>query len=124
MSSAPAIDIPALRAQMDALGPAAKVHCPSTHEFQDGYYLRQTFIPAHTLVLGRKHRKDSINMLLSGRVALVIGGSVVVLTAPESFISPAGEQKVAYTLSDIVCANIFCTDATDVEAVEAEVFEA
>jgi hypothetical protein len=101
-----------------------QVHCPSTHEFQDGYYLRQTFIPAGTLVVGRKHRKDTVNMLLSGRVVLIMpSGSTVALTAPESFISPAGEQKVAFTLTDILCANIFQAEATTVEAVEDEVFE-
>jgi hypothetical protein len=109
---------------MDALQPEHQVQCPSTHEFQDGFYLRQTFIPANTLVVGRRHRKDTINMLLSGRVVLIMpSGSTVVLTAPESFISGAGEQKVAYTLSDIVCANIFQVRATTVAEAEAEVFE-
>lgn len=101
-----------------------QVICPSTHEFQDGYYLRQTAIPAGTLVVGRKHRKPSINMLLSGRVVLILpNGSTVCLTAPESFVSDAGEVKVAYALTDVVCANVFEARSTDVEAVEAEVFE-
>lgn len=121
MSSVPAIDISILRRQMEA---EEQVDCPSTHEFQDGFYLRQTFIPANTLVLGRKHRKDSINMLLSGRVVLIMpNGSTVALTAPESFISPAGEQKVAFTLTDIVCANVFQVESSTVEDAEAEVFE-
>lgn len=101
-----------------------QVSCPSTHEFQDGYYLRQTFIPANTLVVGRRHKKPTINMLLSGRVVLVMpNGSTVVLIAPESFVSDAGEQKIAYALTDMVCANIFKAESTDVESAEAEVFE-
>ena len=116
----PAIDIPALTAQMKAMD---QVHCPSTHAFQDGYYCRQTIIPAGTLVVGRRHRKPSINMLLSGRVVLIVDGRTVALEAPESFVSDAGEQKIAYAVTDILAANIFETSCLTVEDVEREVFE-
>lgn len=96
------------------------------HEFCDGMYLRRTAIPAGVIVLGKRHRKPSLNLLLSGQVVLFApNGMSTVLNAPKCFFGPSGSQKVAYTLTDIVCCSVFHVEQStvDVVAAEIEVFE-
>lgn len=95
----------------------------STHELSDGLYLRRTRIPAGVIVLGRKHRKPCVNLLLEGSVILFApNGASTVLNAPRCFTGPVGSQKLAFTLTDIVCANVFSVDGQTIEEIETEVF--
>lgn len=78
-------------------------HCPLKHTFSEGIYVREIFIPADTMLVGKIHKHDHPNFLMSGDVDVITesGGSER-LKGPLSMISKAGTKRVVYTISDTV----------------------
>lgn len=83
-----------------------RVDCPLTNLFADGIYWREILIPKGTIAVGRKHKTEHINVLLSGRVRVVRDGKVIELSAPQVFKSPAGVRKAVYAIKDTRWANV------------------
>src|SRR5262245_29986165 len=72
---------------------------PVTHRFSPGVYLREIFMPAHTVVIGRTHKTEHFNILIQGSCLIVHDdGRREELRAPKTFVSKAGVQKVLYIL--------------------------
>jgi len=96
--------------------------CPLTHTFAEGIYVREIFIPAGTIVVGKIHKYEHPNFLLRGSVIVVTeeGGSEH-LVAPLSLISPAGTKRVVVALEDTVWVTVHATTLTDPQAIEAEI---
>ena len=44
---------------------------PLKHSFADGIYVREIFIPKDTVIVGKIHRHDHPNFLMSGRVIVI-----------------------------------------------------
>lgn len=99
-----------------------QVPTPTTHHFGPGLYTRQMFATAGTIVLGKEHRHDCMNIMLRGKCVLIdTDGSTRELTAPQMFVSPPG-RKLAYVVEDMAWVNIWATDQTDIEALERDLF--
>lgn len=103
---------------LETFGGVEPVDCPVTHHFGPGVYIRECFMPAGTLVVGQAHRHASLNVMLTGRMVLLIEGAVRVVDAPYMTVSPPG-RKAAYVLEDVVWQNIFATEERDLERLEA-----
>lgn len=96
-----------------------QVECSVVHHFGPGVCIREVFMPAGTLAIGHKQKFDHLNIMLRGKVMIVKDdGSTQVLTAPMIFTSKAG-RKIGYVLEDMVWQNIYATELTDPDAVEA-----
>ncbi len=93
------------------------VECPVEHLFGPNIYIRQVFMPKGAYVIGHEHKLESINMVLSGSLALIEGGAVRVVEAPYFFVGKAG-RKIAYVIEDCVFQNIFSTPETDIDKLE------
>lgn len=79
------------------------VHCPLTHKFTDGIYVREIFIPAGTYLVGKIHKHDHPNFLMKGTVEVVTeGGGCERLKGPLSIISPPGTKRALRALTDLV----------------------
>jgi hypothetical protein len=91
------------------------------HEFVDGMYVRRLRIPKHTLLVGKVHRKDCINVVAEGDITVLTEFGVKRLKPGLAGISAAGIQKVGWTHEDTVFVNIFRTDALDLEGIEEEI---
>lgn len=83
-----------------------QVECPVTNIFADGVYWREIIVPAGTVILGHEHKTEHLNVMLSGRIRLMIDGKVSELVAPQVFVSPAGVRKVALALEETRWANV------------------
>jgi SET domain len=93
--------------------------CHVRHRFAPGLYIREVTIPADTFAVGHFQKTDHMNVMLSGRVTVMReGGGTETLVAPQSFVAPPG-RKVGYVHEDMVWLNIYATDETDVETLEA-----
>jgi len=93
--------------QINTMPPTiVRVDCPLTNLFADGIYWREILIPKGTIAVGRKHKTEHINVLLAGRVRVVRDGSVIELSAPQVFKSPAGVRKAVYAIEDTRWANV------------------
>ena len=75
---------------------------PVTHKFCDGMYVREIFIPAGSLLTGKIHKHEHPNFLMMGTVSMITeDGGLVMMSAPQSIISPAGCKRAIYTLTDV-----------------------
>lgn len=91
-----------------------------THVFATGVYWRELKIPAGTFVLGHKHKHECVNVMLTGRMRVLVGDSVKEIVAPQVFVTPAGSQKVAYVIEETRFANVLAnpTNEMDINRIE------
>jgi hypothetical protein len=97
------------------------VHCPLKHSFADGIYVREIFIPAGTYIVGKIHKHQHPNFLLSGTVNVITeGGGEETLTGPLSIISPPGTKRALFSITDLVWVTVHHnpTNTQDLEKLE------
>lgn len=92
--------------------------CPVAHHFGPGIYIREVTLPAGIFAVGHAQRYEHLNIMLTGKVAIVDGDQVRVLEAPLIFTGKPG-RKVGYVLETCVWQNVYATNETDIDALEA-----
>lgn len=97
-----------------------QLKCPVQHYFGPGIYIREVFLPAGTYVMGHAHKKPTMNILLKGKMAVMVNGEARVIEGPYIFNSEPG-RKLAYVMEDCVFQNLHATDETDLDKIE-EIF--
>ena len=102
---------------IEAFDGAPQVECPVQHHFGPGVYIRECAMPAGSIVVGHYHRQSSLNVMLKGRMVLLVDGQITVIDAPYMTISGPG-RKAAYVLDDVVWQNIWATEETDIDKLE------
>lgn len=97
---------------------------PVTHRFAPGVYLREIFMAADSIVIGRIHKTEHFNILLQGACRIVHDdGRHEELRAPMSFISRAGVQKVLYVIEDTIWQTVHPTTETNLDVLDAMLVE-
>ncbi len=96
-----------------------KTEPPVEHEFMDGIYIRRMFIPKGTLLVGKIHRLECLNVVERGDIAILTETGAKRVKAGFTLVSPAGIQKVGYANEDTVFTNVFRTDEKDVSKLES-----
>lgn len=94
---------------------------PVEHILCDGTYTRKLFIPRGTVLLGKIHRKDCVNVVAKGDISLLTEFGTKRVGAGFTGISRAGIMKVGYAHEDTVFLNVFRTDKTNIQEIEAEI---
>lgn len=97
-----------------------QVEIPVVDFFAGGVYGRQVTIPAGTVLVGKIHKHPQINVLLKGVIQVATEDGVQTLSAPQTFISPAGVKRAGLTLEDTVWITFHGTTSTDLEVIESE----
>ena len=99
-----------------------QVDAPVTHNFADGIYVRELFIPGDSWIMGKRHRYETCNILLKGKLSLYMGPGKPAKTieAPLIFNSKPGTKKFAYAHEDTIFLNIHPTTETDIDKIEEE----
>lgn len=92
--------------------------CPVAHHFGPGIYIREVTLPAGIFAVGHAQKFDHLNIMLTGKVAIVDDGKVRVLEAPLIFTGKPG-RKVGYVIETCVWQNVYATEETDIDALEA-----
>lgn len=92
--------------------------CPVVHRFGDGIYIREVTMLAGTLAIGHIQKFKQNNFLLQGKIAMFTDNGMKILEAPLFFIGEPG-RKMGYVLETVVWQNIWATEETDVETLEA-----
>jgi len=88
------------------------------HSFAPGMYIREMFIPKGSVVVGRVHRDECVNICPMGDIDIVSEAGDVRVVAPFTAVSAPGTQKIGYAHEDTVWINVFRTDETDIEKLE------
>ena len=107
--------------ELIASGEMKEAECPVAHRFSKGIYLREIFIPAGTRIIGKIHATEHFNVLLTGKVTVITAEGREEITAPHTFISKAGVQKVVIVHEDCQWQTLHVTDKTDLKEIEKEV---
>lgn len=95
-----------------------QVECPVLHHFGPGVYIREVRMPAGTFAIGHRQKEPHLNVLLSGKVAMLGEDGVPrVVSAPLMYSGSPG-RKMGYILEDVVWQNIYSTDETNIEKLE------
>lgn len=95
---------------------------PVIHSFSPGIYTRELHMKAGNIALGHKQRFEHLNIMLKGKVSMLIEGKLIEMAAPLRFIGKPG-RKVGYVIEDTVWLNIFATEETNIEKLEETLFD-
>jgi quercetin dioxygenase-like cupin family protein len=96
---------------------APQIDCPVSHHFGPGIYMREAFLPAGTYVMGHAHKDEHMNIMLKGKMAVIVNGEAKVIEGPYIFTGQPG-RKFAYIIEDTVFVNAYATEETDIEKLE------
>lgn len=94
------------------------------HFFAPGLYARALSRRAGAFIIGHRHKKEHMNILLSGRLRIFMDGKVTEIVGPSvPFISKAGVRKATLALEDSTLITFHPTDETDLDKLEEEIIE-
>lgn len=116
----------AIRAQIRALTNGL-LTSPDKREFDvehtliKGVYTRTLFIPKGSLLVGKIHLKECVNIVAKGDISVLTETGSGRFKAGHVATSQPGIQKVGYAHEDTVFINVFRTDETDIEKIEAQI---
>lgn len=100
---------------------APAVPMPVQNHFGPHVYLREIFMPAGTLVVGKMHKTEHFNIITQGRVRLIQeDDSITEVSAGDVFISKPGVKKVLYIVEDTRWVTVHPTETKDTQALEDE----
>ena len=100
---------------------SSSVELAITSHFCEGVYAREMFIPKGVSLVGGIHIKPNINIVSKGKIVVVTEFGKKVVTAPATFVSPAGTKRIGYALEDTIWTAIHATTLTDPEEIRREV---
>lgn len=95
-----------------------QIDCPVAHHFGPGVYIREVTLPAGIIALGHSQRFKHLNILVTGKVAIMDGDKVRVLEAPMIYVGEPG-RKAGYVIETCVWQNVYATEETDIDKLEA-----
>lgn len=104
--------------QNAAMASPDKVELKLNHIFSDGIYARELFIPKDTIVVGKIHKFHNFNILLKGRMQVLVGDEVKIVEAPFHVVSPPNTKRIAKALEDCIWITILRTDEIDLDKIE------
>jgi hypothetical protein len=91
------------------------------HTLIDGVYTRTLFIPKGSMLVGKIHLKECVNIVAKGDISVLTETGMGRFQAGHVAVSKPGIQKVGYAHEDTVFINVFRTDETEIEKIEAEI---
>lgn len=95
---------------------------PTEHFYAENQYVRTMSAPRGCVVVGKKHKQKTLNILLEGEMLVYTGESArpVHMKAGDIFESGPSVRKILVAIEDSKFANIHVTNLTDVAQIEAK----
>lgn len=90
------------------------------HRFAKGLYAREIFIPKGTLLTGKIHKQEHLNIVAKGDISVLTEAGPQRVQAPCTIVSQPGTKRVGYAHEDTVWITVHATDVTDVEKIDSE----
>jgi hypothetical protein len=123
MTFANAFDDPSLRGKIERLegmmkGFDEQVEIKPVHHFAKGLYAREIFIPKGTLLTGKIHKDEHLNIVCKGEISVLTEQGPQRIKAPCTIISKPGTKRVGYAHEDTVWITVHATQETEVEKID------
>lgn len=103
------------------IGSLPQAALPLRHHFSKGLYCRELDIPKGTILVGKIHKHETLNILAQGDISLFTEDGVKRVQAPYIVVSRPGIKRVGYAHTDCVWINVHATEERDLEKIEDEV---
>lgn len=97
-----------------------QVEIPPRHYFAQGLYAREITIPAGTVLTGKVHAAEHLNIISQGDITVWTEDGMKRLQAPFCLVSRPGTKRVGFAHTDTVWTTIHATTETDLAALERE----
>lgn len=97
---------------------APQVEMPVKHYHSDGVYVREIFMPAGTVVVGKEHATRHLNIILEGECIIWTVHGKIHGRPGMTFESFPGMKKALYILKDTKYMTIHPTDERDQDKLE------
>lgn len=104
----------------EAVSREEQADIPLGHYFSKGVYAREMSLLAGTMVVGKIHKFQNLNIISKGKVSVLSIDGIVHAEAPHTFVSQAGAKRLIFAHSDTVWTTILGTDLKDPEEIEKE----
>ena len=95
-----------------------QINIPVKHFFSPGVYAREITIPAGTLLTGRIHKFEQLNILSGGEISVLTHEGMKRVRAPFTVVSPPGTKRIAYAHTECTWTTILATDEKDPDLIE------
>jgi hypothetical protein len=105
---------------LDAAAVYGGVEVPIEHYFSKGVYAREMKVPAGSVIVGKIHRFENLNILSAGEVSVFSIDGCKRVKAPFTFVASPGAKRFFYVHTDATWTVIHGTDETDIEKIESE----
>jgi len=105
---------------VDVMKEMPQLDAPVKHHFSKGVYAREIFMPEGMLIVGKVHKTRHLNIISQGKCTVITPTRRLEITAPYTFESLEGEQKVVQMHKDTVWTTIHLTEETDLAKIEEE----
>lgn len=105
----------------DQISKQPQIDLPVKHHFSKDLYGRELFVPAGSLIVGKIHKHQSLNILASGDISLLTEEGVKRVQAPYVVVSKPGIKRVGFAHTDCVWITAHATKETDLDKIEEEV---
>ena len=92
------------------------------HTIIKGVYTRKLFIRKGTILVGKYHLKECVNIVATGDITVLTETGCSRLGAGFIGVSQPGSRKVGLAHEDTIFLNIFRTDKTSIEEIEDEIY--
>jgi len=117
-------DMASMHQRIDAIEAALErgetLDLPLRHYFSHKVYAREMLIPAGCVVTGKIHKYESLNILLSGELSVLMADGVKRVKAPLVLVAPAGTRRVAFAHEDSVWLTVHGTEERDLDKIEEQ----
>lgn len=88
------------------------------HHHSDGVYARELHIPKDTVLVGKIHKYQNLNMLIKGELSVSIGDEIERIKAPYIVSSKPGTKRIAYAHEDSIWVTVHGTNEMDLAIIE------
>lgn len=99
-----------------------QIQLETTHYFSKGLYTREIFIPKNTILTGKVHKHENMNICSQGDITIITEDGINRVGAPFAIGSRAGIKRVGFAHEDTVWTTIHPTEETDLAKIEEELF--
>lgn len=90
------------------------------HRRADGLYAREIFIPKGTMLTGKIHKRQHMNMIVKGDITVLTEDGVKRIQAPAIIVSEPGTKRLGWAHEDTVWITLHATAETEIDAIEAD----
>lgn len=88
------------------------------HDFSYGVYSRTLYIPKGIALTGHIHKYENFNILVKGKMSVLVDGQMQTIEAPFKVVSPPGTKRIAWALEDSIWMTIHGTHEKDLDVIE------